>query len=163
MTDFRMAEVLDAWDTLMTYTSYEPTPKRQAWLRKTYEIEGSLDDWLDNKFNNIVDEYATQRNLTIDAALAELRERPVKPWKGSTLPASAPTMVHLAVQGPKNITTIGIALPEGDEALDRFAGMVADRKPGKRYYIVTATTPKQILYRWHVGEGMEHKDGWWVE
>jgi len=161
--NFKMGDILDAWDTLATYTAYERTPKRQAWLRRSHDIEGSIDDWLENKLNNIVDEYATQRGLTFDAAGAELRERPIKPWKWGTVHTPTQVMVHLAVQGPKNMTTIGVALPEGDEALDRFAGMVADRKPGKRYYVVTATTPKQILYRWHIGEGMEHKDGWWIE
>jgi len=161
--NFKMADVLDAWDTLTTYTSYERTPKRQAWLRSGYEIEGSIDEWLENKFANVIEEYSNQRGLSFEEAAKELKERPVKPWKSSTLRTEAPMMVHLAVQGPKNMTTIGVALPEGDEALDRFAGMVADRKPGKRYYVVTATTPKQILYRWHIGEEMEHKDGWWIE
>ena len=72
-------------------------------------------------------------------------------------------MVHLAVQGPRNITTIGGAGELSNETLEAFAGMVRERRPGKRYYIVTDTMPKQILYRWHVGEGFSHEEGWWIQ
>jgi hypothetical protein len=96
--------------------------------------------------------------------LGEYDER-VDPRKGhKTLGRrSYVEMVHLAVQGPRNITTIGVAGELSDETLEAFAGMVRDRRPGKRYYIVTDTMPKQILYRWHVGEGFSHEEGWWIQ
>ena len=161
--DYKMAIVLDTWDTLTMYTSYERTPKRQAWLRSSYEIEGSIDEWLENKFANVIEEYGDQRGLSFEEAAKELRERPVKPWKSSTLRTEAPMMVHAAVMGPKNMTTLGVAQPLTEEGLDSLARHVASKKPGRRYYVVTATTPKHILFKWHVGEGMDHKDGWWVE
>lgn len=80
MRDERIAEVLDTWDALATFTSYERTPKRLAWLRRAYEIEGSTDDWLENQFDNVIEEYARLRGLQFEKARMELMERPVKPW-----------------------------------------------------------------------------------
>lgn len=160
---YQMGDVLDAWDTLTTFTSYERTAKRITWIRRAYDIEGDIEDWLENKFANVIEEYSKLRKVSFDLAKRELRERPVKPWKGDTLKGNPPTMVYLAVQGPKNITTLGAMQPLSQESLDGLARFAASKKPGRRYYVVTATSPKQILYRWHVGEGMSHEEGWWVD
>lgn len=80
MANFRMAEVLEAWDTLKTFISYERTPKRIKWLRSSYEIEGDIDGWLENKESNVIDEYSSLRKISFAEAAKELMERPTKPW-----------------------------------------------------------------------------------
>lgn len=76
----QMKEVLEAWDILKTFTSYERTPKRVEWLRRTYEIEGNIDEWIENKAANVVDEYAKLQKISFDEAERELQERPTKQW-----------------------------------------------------------------------------------
>jgi hypothetical protein len=80
MVNYRMTEVLEAWDTLKTFISYERTPKRVKWLRSSYEIEGNIDEWLENKESNVVEEYSKLREISFDEAVRELMERPTKPW-----------------------------------------------------------------------------------
>ena len=76
----RLDEVLEAWDILVTFTNYERTPKRISVMRNSYEIEGSIDDWLENRFPSVIDEYGALRSLSFDEAEAELMERPIIPW-----------------------------------------------------------------------------------
>lgn len=76
----RMAEVLEAWDILVTFMSYERTPRRIEWLRRTFEIQGSIDEWIENKLSNVIDEYASLRGISFEAAQAELQQRPRKQW-----------------------------------------------------------------------------------
>ncbi len=80
MANFRLKEVLEAWDTLKTFTSYERTPKRVKWLRESYEIQGSIDEWLENKASNVVEEFSKLKKISFDEAQRELMERPTKPW-----------------------------------------------------------------------------------
>jgi len=80
MASFTLQEILEAWDALVTFTSYERTPKRTAWLRRSYEIQGSIDEWLENKFANVIDDYATHYKISFEAAKAALLDRPVNPW-----------------------------------------------------------------------------------
>lgn len=80
MANSAMADVLDAWDTLKTYTSYERTPKRAAFMRRSYEIVGSIDEWIENTGANIVEDYSKLRKITYDEAMRELEERPTRPW-----------------------------------------------------------------------------------
>lgn len=83
---------------------------------------------------------------------------------------STKTLVAVAVAGPKNLTRISrMALPLTEKVLEQFARLVARKEPDRIYYIVAVdeatwgTRKKEVLYQWHVGEGFEHKDGWWVE
>lgn len=78
--DYAMSEVLEAWDIFKTFVSYERTPKRVKWLRSSYEIEGDIDEWLENKEANVIEEYSKLRKISFDEALRELMDRPTKPW-----------------------------------------------------------------------------------
>lgn len=78
--NYAMTDVLEAWDTLKTFTSYERTPKRVKWLRSTYEIQGDVDEWIENKESNIIEEYSKLRGISFVEAVRELVERPTKPW-----------------------------------------------------------------------------------
>ena len=80
MGSFRMSEVLDDWDRLVTFTSYERTPQRVQKMRNDYEIQGSIDDWLENKASNVIDEYAQLMSISFETAAERLHQRPVKPW-----------------------------------------------------------------------------------
>jgi hypothetical protein len=80
MGNFALEIVLDAWDQIKTFISYERTPKRAAWMRRAFEIEGSIDEWLENKEANVIEEYSKIRKITFDEAQRELMERPTKPW-----------------------------------------------------------------------------------
>ncbi len=71
--------------------------------------------------------------------------------------------IKAAVQGPQNMTSLSGGFPHNQESLDLLGRHIAQNKtPGKRYYIVTQRD-KIPLYRWHVGEGFKHSEGWWVE
>lgn len=74
--DGRLAEVLEAWDILVRFTTWERTPARVKWLVDSHEIQGSVDDWLENKFPSVIDEYAKLKGLTFDEAQVELEKRP---------------------------------------------------------------------------------------
>jgi hypothetical protein len=74
--DYRVADVLEAWDTLVRFTTWERTPARVEWLVDNYEIQGSVEDWIENKFPSVIDEYAKRKGLTYDEAQAELEKRP---------------------------------------------------------------------------------------
>ncbi len=76
----RMTEVLEAWDILVTFMSYERTPRRVEWLRRTYEIQGDIDEWIENRLGNVIEEYASLRGISFKAAEAELQRRPRKQW-----------------------------------------------------------------------------------
>ena len=80
MANFAVEVVLDAWDTLKTFVSYERTPKRVAMMRRNYEIDGRIDEWIENKEANIIEEYSKLRKISYDEAMRELQERPTKPW-----------------------------------------------------------------------------------
>ena len=78
----RMKEVLDDWDRLSTFTSSERTPKRVAALKRAYEIEGSVDDWLENIFANLIEEYSKLVGQSFEAARTMLMERPIRVERG---------------------------------------------------------------------------------
>jgi len=83
--------VLDAWDTLRTFVSYERTPPRAAWLRRNYEIEGSIDEWIENKEAGVIEQYSTLRKISYDEAMRELQDRPVKPWPDASIKRNPPS------------------------------------------------------------------------
>lgn len=74
----------------------------------------------------------------------------------------------VAVMGRRNFTRITPAYPMNDALLDSFAARVAKSSPKATYYIVEVDLIthgrrwKYPVYRWHVGEGFEHKEGWWI-
>lgn len=78
-------------------------------------------------------------------------------------------MIAVAVVGPRNMTRVTQALPHSRESLERFAEAVAGKEPGREYYVVSVDEAtwgqrrKERLYRWHVGEGFRHDEGWWVD
>ena len=78
-------------------------------------------------------------------------------------------LVAVAVSGKKNLTRITSARPLSEKTLEDFAKLVAGKRAGRIYYVVAVDEAtwgqrqKVVLLRWHVGEGLTHKEGWWVE
>lgn len=78
-------------------------------------------------------------------------------------------LIALAVVGKRNITRISAPREMSSDQLDLFARTVATKKnASKSYYVVEILGGKlprkgEVLYTWHVGDGMSHADGWWVE
>ncbi len=81
----------------------------------------------------------------------------------------AETMIAVAVAGDKNLTRITGIRPLCSQTLDSFARSVAQKEAGRLYYVVEHSERGRQrkkgdpLYVWHVGDGFEHADGWWVE
>jgi hypothetical protein len=76
----RLSEVEEAWDLLVTLSNYERTPQRIAWFRRSFEIQGDFDEWLENKVTAVIDDYASLRKIPFDEGHRELMARPIKPW-----------------------------------------------------------------------------------
>ena len=78
-------------------------------------------------------------------------------------------MIAVAVAGNKNLTRITGIRPLCGQTLDSFAGSVAQKEAGRLYYVVecgergSQRKKGDPLYVWHVGDGFQHADGWWVE
>ena len=73
-----MKDVLDAWDTLQKFTNYgRGTPEGIAAFVRQYEIQDDLDAWLENKYANVIEEYATLNDLSFERAEKELQRRPI--------------------------------------------------------------------------------------
>jgi hypothetical protein len=73
-----MKDVLDAWDTLQTFTNYgRGTPEGIAAFVRRYEIQEDLDGWLENKYANVIEEYATLNDVSFEQAQKELQRRPI--------------------------------------------------------------------------------------
>jgi hypothetical protein len=77
------------------------------------------------------------------------------------------TLVAVAVQGDRNFTRITSPAELNDATLDKLAQVVARKAPGRVYQLVRILNRKQwekgdTLFTWHVGEGFEHSEGWWV-
>lgn len=73
---------------------------------------------------------------------------------------------HVGVQNETRVTGV---YSLSQEALDALARSVARKCPG-HYYVAEVSGKMQRrnarlgpLYTWHVGDGFEHADGWWVE
>jgi len=79
------------------------------------------------------------------------------------------TMIAVAVAGEKNLTRITGIRQLCDVTLDSFAKLVARKEPGRLYCVIECSErgaqrkKGEPLYAWHVGDGFEHKDGWWTE
>ena len=83
-------------------------------------------------------------------------------------------LVAVAVLGEQNLSRISSAhrLPhvvtQVEQALEWASHIVARKQPGRIYYIVEVyertwkKKPGDPLYVWHVGDGFEHHEGWWV-
>lgn len=78
-------------------------------------------------------------------------------------------LVAAFIVGEQNVTRITTAGPLNDATLDRLARYVATGKPWRTYYVMLVEDRlwkkrrgHDPLYVWHVGEGFEHADGWWV-
>ena len=78
-------------------------------------------------------------------------------------------MIAVAVAGDKNLTRITNIRPLCDGTMDQFAKIVARKQSDRSYYIVEVSErgaqrkKGDPLYAWHVGEGLEHASGWWIE
>lgn len=76
--------------------------------------------------------------------------------------------VVVTVQGARNTSRLTFPALLNDANLTKLAQEVARKAPGRVYEVVevraTARTFVKLrtLYRWHVGDGFAHKDGWWV-
>lgn len=66
---------------------------------------------------------------------------------------------NLAIVGSR-MTCPGTRYELTEKGLDAAARRVAHKNPHRRYYIVDDRRNK--LYRWHVGQGFSHAEGWWV-
>lgn len=81
----------------------------------------------------------------------------------------ANTQIAVVVAGSRNLTRITGLRLFYTGALEDLAKVVARKEPGKTYYIqeFSATGMQRKkgdpLYVWHVGDGFEHSEGWWVE
>jgi len=78
-------------------------------------------------------------------------------------------LIAVAVLGEKNLTRITAASPYSKAMVQSFAKIVATKDPSRTYYVVTVdkatwgSRRKDPILIWHVGEGVEHAEGWWVE
>lgn len=81
-------------------------------------------------------------------------------------------LVAVVVVGKRNVTRITMARPLTKESLDSFARIIAKKAPDRTYLVVPISDTKHGLrqtpnrepyYRWHVGEGFEHHEGWWID
>ena len=101
--DYKLADVLEAWDELWSFTHWASQEFRDR-LTRSYEIleQGiTFDDWLENRVSNVVSEYAELRGLSIDAAAEELKQRPVKkPTFGAQADERKKYTVHVTWKHP---------------------------------------------------------------
>ncbi len=83
----------------------------------------------------------------------------------------AKNLVAVVVVGDTNMTRVTVPEALSQRALDSFARQVAGKEAGRTYYVVPISdtrrgwkqTPgRDPLYVWHVGDGFEHAEGWWV-
>lgn len=78
-------------------------------------------------------------------------------------------LVAVVVQGEQNDTRITYPQELNQAALDGLARLVAKKDPTRIYYVVAMTKRRRgfakgdVLYVWHVGEGFEHHEGWWID
>lgn len=74
-----LKDVLEAWDILQTFTNYgRGTPEGVAAFVRQYEIQDDLDGWIENKYANIIEEYATLNDLSFEQAKKELLRRRIE-------------------------------------------------------------------------------------
>jgi hypothetical protein len=80
MTNFRLADILEAWDILWSYTNWASQKFRDKLIRD-YEIleQGiTFDDWIENRWSNVVSEYAEIKGVSFEEAEEELKRRPIE-------------------------------------------------------------------------------------
>jgi hypothetical protein len=80
------------------------------------------------------------------------------------------TQIAIVVAGQKNLTKITGNRDLTENTLESFRKVVIRKDPSRSYYIFEcfpsgAQKKKKgaALYAWHVGEGFEHSEGWWVD
>lgn len=77
-------------------------------------------------------------------------------------------LIALFTVGGERVTRLTRGFPNTEESLRSFGRIVATKNPRKAYYLFQVResdwrrrpTP---LFKWHVGEGFSHHQGWWVD
>jgi hypothetical protein len=78
-------------------------------------------------------------------------------------------LVAVVVSGDRNDTRITYPTELTQSGLDWLAQVVAEKDPSRIYNVVAITKRRRgfakgdVLYQWHVGEGFEHHEGWWID
>ncbi len=86
-----------------------------------------------------------------------LTKRSTKPLQGAVI----------AVGSSREYIVTGIR-ELSETMLEAFADAVRSKTASRDYYVIEVREglrkpiKGERLYKWHVGEGLAHKDGWWV-
>lgn len=78
-------------------------------------------------------------------------------------------LVAVVVRGEQNDTRITYPQELTQAALNGLACFVAGKDPTRTYYVMSITkqgyrfVKHNVLYVWHVGDGFEHHEGWWID
>jgi hypothetical protein len=159
MSDFDLKELLETWDDLQTFTTFgrassdslKDSPKAVAAFRRKYEIEGDLDAWLENKYCNLVDEYASLTGISFGLAKKQLlgREilRPAKknPGEFEAAMKALPRCVVGGLDDPKTVSDLVYqALHELDMWREQQDGCISNREAmAVKKFIQKFGTPQQ--------------------
>lgn len=80
------------------------------------------------------------------------------------------TQIAVFVDGDKNTTRVTVPHDFNEAGLESLARHIRRKAPGRDYDVhYVKDTRRGIkrsgdtpLYTWHVGDGFEHHEGWWI-